>query len=216
MKLGITIMLIFFSVLLGGCQIGKEVVPSEMHPSDLPDERAFQDEFTREFLQSVEETRPGYYPFLSKTGKYKMDFPADAVIGKQGYTLKESHFEALIGGIEGKMFAGFTLFYHGENDLENIEIHLDWFQGRIGKKLEYEVFENDHLRMYYKHFQRGNFDKNVAYVQNLQDSGSIEIIFTVECTTFNDCNESHVDRIQQDFLNWIKSIKFINEYDSID
>src|SRR5699024_3922117 len=95
MKVDTRLILIFLMILLGGCQIGKEVKPSELHPNDLPDERAFQDEFTREFLQSVEETRPGYYAFLSKTGKYEMDFPAGGIISKPAYEIRNRSFEYL-------------------------------------------------------------------------------------------------------------------------
>ena len=93
MKPGARLILIFLMILLGGCQIGKEVKPSEMHPNDLPDERAFEDEFTRDFIQSVDETRPGYYPFLSKTGKYKMDFPAGGDIIKRAYSINNDSYE---------------------------------------------------------------------------------------------------------------------------
>ena len=85
MKRSIALILILF-ILLVGCQ--KELKPSEMNHNDLPDERAFQDEFTRDFLQSIDETRPGYYPFLSRTGKYNMDFPASGVISKIFIVLK--------------------------------------------------------------------------------------------------------------------------------
>ena len=197
--------------------MGKELKPSEMNPNDLPDERAFQDEFTREFLQSVEETRPGYYPFLSKTGKYKMDFPRDGHIGKQAYSIRKTNFEFIVGGISGTTKAGFTLVFHGENDKANVEDHLNRFKKRIGKDdFDFIINEGSESTIYHYHFNRNNFDKNVAYIQNLKSTGGIEIILTVNCATIDNCHNREADVLHQKFLNWIKSIKFINVDENID
>jgi hypothetical protein len=56
----------------------------------------FKDDFTRSFIQSIEETSPGYYPFLSATGRYEMDFPEDTIIfGEPAYSLEKERFESL-------------------------------------------------------------------------------------------------------------------------
>ena len=47
----------------------QDIKLSEMNPEDLPDVRAFEDEFTRGILQSTEETRSGYYPFFIRDEK---------------------------------------------------------------------------------------------------------------------------------------------------
>src|SRR5699024_12315518 len=85
--------------------------PSDMKEEDLPDVRAFNDEFTREFLQSTEETEEGFYPFLSKTGKYKMDFPAGGVIDDRSYLVKESDHEEIHISIEDETGFGMDVIY---------------------------------------------------------------------------------------------------------
>src|SRR5699024_9847094 len=83
-------------ILLGGCQADKDETstnPTEIDKGDLPDVHAFEDEFTRDFLQSTEETRDGYYHFVSGTGKYKMDFPSSGVIGDRSYIKKKNEYE---------------------------------------------------------------------------------------------------------------------------
>ena len=204
----IALILIFFT-LLTGCQ--KELKPSEMNPNDLPDERAFEDEFTREFLQSAEETRPGYYPFLSKTGKYKMDFPAGGVITKQPYTLKKSNFEFLSIGIlnPDESEARISLTYYSENQKDKLDLHLNQFQGRIGKDIDFEAIEKDNATIFYSNFQRNNFNNYVAYIQRNNESGGIELLYSNRCVTSNGCNE---DGAQRKAINdWIESVEFIKD-----
>src|SRR5690625_7276960 len=70
-----------------------------METGDLPEVRAFQDDFTRSFLHSTEETRPGYYPFLSGTEAFKLDFPAEGKLGEKSYNIREKNYEAIMIGV---------------------------------------------------------------------------------------------------------------------
>ena len=211
MKRIIAVIAILLIVLFGGCQMKKDVKPSEMSPNDLPDERAFQDEFTREFLQSAEETRPGYYPFLSKTGKYKMDFPAGGLIDNLGYTIKKSNFEFLDVGItyNDQTGANLTLTYYHENKINDIDNHLSWFQGRLGEPYDLEVYENETHNIYYSGFERSNFNYQVAYIQNKEGAGGIELIYFIKCPN-NDCHGLNLLN-KQEFLDWMNTIEFIND-----
>src|SRR5699024_2142145 len=89
---------LFVSVLIiliiGGCGLMEKDV-AEMDPKDLPDVRAFQDDFTREFMTSIEPVEDGYYEFESKTGGYTMKFPENASIDKGYYERKKDTFELL-------------------------------------------------------------------------------------------------------------------------
>ncbi|SDC91692.1 hypothetical protein SAMN05421663_10580 [Terribacillus halophilus] len=64
----------------------KSTSPSEMEPKELPDVPALQDEFTRDFIQSEEPVKEGYYPFKSGTNNFTMDFPEDMIIIERGYS----------------------------------------------------------------------------------------------------------------------------------
>lgn len=82
-------------ISLGGCQMNDQneireqvdenqenLLPKDMDPLDLPEEKVFQDEFTRSFLQSKEESRPDHYLFLSKNGVFEMDLHKDSKISE--------------------------------------------------------------------------------------------------------------------------------------
>src|SRR5699024_9022676 len=100
-RIGILIMVLI--TLLGGCQADKDETitnPSEIDKEDLPDVHAFEYEFTRKFLQSTEETEEGFYSFLSKTKKYKMDFPGGGVIDDRMYSVTKNVHEEVTISIE--------------------------------------------------------------------------------------------------------------------
>src|SRR5699024_10845192 len=79
-------------IFLSGCQLSnespsaqpkdeqKELKPADMDDEDLPDMGAFQDEFTRGFLQSTEETRTGYYPFYQGQVLIRWIFPQREIL----------------------------------------------------------------------------------------------------------------------------------------
>ena len=192
MKPGMALILIFLIVLLVGCQ--KELKPSEMHPNDLPDERAFQDEFTREFLQSVEETRPGHYSFLSKTGRYKMDFPGEGVINKHSYIINNKSHETfnLTYIDEDNIKIELSLAYYIESYKEDMDINIAFFQGRLGVDEKFEITDTDNRTIYYTDYNISKYYKHAAYIQNDLSPGGIEMIVTIHCNdeSLNNCNNN--------------------------
>lgn len=126
-KHNLMIILLMSIILLVGCQLNKKadtegeksaksVEPKYMETEDYPDVSAFQDEFTREFLQSTEETRQGYYPFLSGTEGFELDFPTEGKLGERSYNIKNKSFEALminVGNEESNIVHNITVNYYG-------------------------------------------------------------------------------------------------------
>ena len=192
--------------------MGKELKPSERNPDDLPDERAFQDEFTRAFLQSIDETRPGYYPFLSNTGRYKMDFPAGGDIIKRAYSINNDSYEFINANyfFNDDTIAFFQLKFFSENDTEKLAFHLDILQGRLSKKLNFEIHNYSDIEIYYDSFQRNDFDYHVAYIQNISKSstGGIEFVYSIDCKENSCTGENSLSK--QHFLEWVQTIEFIN------
>ena len=204
MKRIIAVIAILLIVLFGGCQMKKDVKPSEMSPNDLPDERAFQDEFTREFLQSTEETRPGYYPFLSKTGKYKMDFPADGIVNKKVYGSVRGYESYSVSILSG---AYYTLHFDNSRALENLPYFLDAFQGRVGHNVEFNILEDDNKVIYYTYFHDNDYEEHVAYLHRNNGDGGLEIVYTLDCLEEYNCHDPNAPE-KEEILKWIKTIEF--------
>lgn len=186
--------------------------PSEMNPEDLPDVRAFQDEFTREFLKSTEESREGYYPFLSGTGKYEMDFPAEGIIGEEGYTEKDNGIENYMAGVElegGGMLI--TAVYNTIMNKETEEQNLNRIEKSIGEDLDFEKKSLEDRTIYFaEYFLEDEDDYFVAYIQNQNDVGGVELDFSIDSSVANDQNN-----LKEDIKKIVKSVKFIESEEKV-
>lgn len=187
--------------------------PAEMDPEDLPDVRAFQDEFTREFLQSTEETRDGYYPFLSGTGRYEMDFPAGGIIGEKSYAEKEKGYEGLLLGVyeENGFESSININYYSHHKLGEENDTLDLLESRLDMELEFHEKEDDHKYIYYSYFEYEDDESFgvAANVVNKLGTGAIQIVYTTGCET-NEGYSTGKDEMKQKMDIWFNSIKFIN------
>ncbi|NBJ71422.1 MULTISPECIES: hypothetical protein [Clostridia] len=180
--------------------------PSEMNPEDLPDVRAFQDEFTRGFLQSTEETRPGYYPFLSGTGKYEMDFPANGVISERAYSLEKKRFEAI--AISDKINSSLIkVNYYSFIDSPSTAMRT--LEQRLNMELNFEKKEMESHDIYTAPFQ---YDEGTyGYVASLiskEKNGEIQIVYSAECNKNKTPCIDAKKKDQEKMRNWLKSINF--------
>ncbi|MEC5422974.1 hypothetical protein QGM71_05610 [Virgibacillus sp. C22-A2] len=182
--------------------------PSEMNPEELPDVRAFEDEFTRRFLQSTEETRPGYYPFLSGTGKYEMDFPSVGIMGEKGYAVKNDTSEGYLIGIDNQndSESSINVNYDEFKGIKEVDSYLENLEQRLGLKVEFEKYEDDNKVLYFSDYKRSKDISNyVGYVQNKKQNGGIELIYKTKCAdTVEECEQS-----MEAIVDWMKSINFI-------
>src|SRR5699024_11960646 len=137
---------------------------SEIDKEDIPYLHAFYDAFTRKFLQSTEKTRDKYYPFLSGTGKYKMDFPAEGVIGQKAYFIKEKRYEEFPIHIKTETGSKVRINYYSDDTLELLKENLNAFKKRLGYDGDFERQKGDNQSLYYAHYERNGFRNYVGYV----------------------------------------------------
>lgn len=165
--------LIVIAFLLGGCQMSnEELLPKDMNPADLPEGRAFEDEFTRSFLQSTEEMMPGYYPFLAMNGKYTMGFPKEGLTNKADYASRE-HQESLgftIWNEDADITSSVSVRYFGDlnpgfedSKLETLETMTDT------TKLNFEEIEGEDQTLYIAPFQSEKKTKKLKIFMDMQD-----------------------------------------------
>ena len=207
-------MILLVAIVLGGCQMGdsdSNQKPSDMHNEDLPDVKAFNDEFTRDFLQSVEETEEGFYPFLSGTGKYKMDFPAGGVIDDKMYTNRDDVHEDVPISIEDDTGFGMSVLYFSDDNKKLLEDNLEAFKTRLGYEGEFEKLEKSNRTIYYANQEDDVFRTYAAYILNGKNSGAIEVIYNIDCQDEKEeiC-EKNKESDKERALKWIESVEFIN------
>ncbi|TKD70793.1 hypothetical protein [Pseudalkalibacillus hwajinpoensis] len=214
MRLSISL-LIILSLFLGGCQELNDkhtTDPENLDPEELPQVRAFEDEFTRGFLQSTVESKEGYYPFLSDTGNYEMNFPAGGVIGEKGYYVQKGTEKYSIGIEYNKFNARINIKYYQFMKNEYLESRLQTLEESFGIPLQFQEKKLDGRSLqkaFYKD-EDGYFGV-VAMIQNIENSGAIEVTTVSECSN----NDTECDQVIQDtkdvLYKWMESIKFIKK-----
>src|SRR5690625_2637212 len=117
-KILLSLLILF---LLGSCNVLGQKEVAEMDPANLPDVIAFQDDFTREFMSSLEEVEDGYYLFESKTGGYTMMYPENAKMN-QGYFERNGNT--------------FEIIRYGEGEATNEFLYYTTFTFEEGKRTE--------------------------------------------------------------------------------
>src|SRR5699024_5644149 len=165
---------IFIIMLLGGCQLmenSEAQKPSEMNEEELPDVQAFEDEFTRDFLQSTGETEEGFYPFLSGTGKYKMDFPAGGLIDDKSYSKRKNGYEEVHISIEDDTGFGMDVHYYSHHTKDGLDTFLDNFKGRLGYDEEFEKLSKNDKTLYFAQYERYGTRTFAGYILNDSKTG---------------------------------------------
>src|SRR5690625_4230271 len=151
MRLFIFSCAIFF-LLLAGCHL-METDITKMDPKKLPDVIAFQDDFTREFMGSIDEVEEGFYLFQSKTGKYTMMYPANAKMQKTFYGFTGENYEKLrfAGGDEEVTGTTFTvdLSFKHNKDTIRLDTHLSVVSMGIRYQGDFEKIETDDTDIYF-------------------------------------------------------------------
>ena len=184
--------------------------PSEMSPDKLPDGQAFEDEFTRGFLQSTNETRPGYYPFLSGTGKYEMDFPFDATIDQHGYALKDKDYEGLFIGVDaGEIKSSIRLNFSSLHEKGRENTILDMINHQFNDELLFDEFTSNGSTLYLSYFQDDEtYFGYAGYLQNEAESGGIRILYESECILDKEECEGIIAEAKDMMKQQIESIQF--------
>lgn len=209
--------IVSISLVLGGCQMGQgneeSTNPSEMSKKDVPNVRALQDEFTRNFIQSTEEVEKGYYLFLSGTKQYSMLFPKEGAI-HPGYSVKDNQYEGfLMSDInENGTDSQIKVNYYANESMENVKEVLEILKGRVDQPLNFEKITTENSEIHYAQFE---FDPDVfglaALIVNLNGDGSVQIVYDTQCTeNKSECQAVKTEETDK-MIKWIQSIKFVDK-----
>ncbi|WLR61488.1 hypothetical protein [Guptibacillus hwajinpoensis] len=186
--------------------------PAKVDAENLPSVRAFEDKFTREFLQSIEETRDGYYPFKSKTNHYVMDFPEGGLVGERGYSLQDNS-ESYLVGVEGEdTDSQISIKYLGFMKHEFKDSRIETLIDSSEATLKFDTKDLDDRSISTAFFKEDNgYFGYVGLIQNSIGNGAVEVTYTSECKENVSKCEEVMNREKNIILDWIHSIKFINE-----
>jgi hypothetical protein len=205
---------LFILFLLGGCNVLGQKDISEMDPADLPDVIAFQDDFTREFMSSLEEVEDGYYLFESKTGGYTMMYPENAKMDEIYYEMPGDAFEAIQFG-EDEGANDFQYFvrsiYESGSRVGDVDSLLGMLSEDTNYHGEYRRIESENKTIYFATSQYVTKSKGsttnqffAAIMSNHSDQ-AISMRYNI---LNNKDIEIDLDHVQDEVLNIMESIEF--------
>ncbi|PGK31128.1 hypothetical protein CN902_09100 [Priestia megaterium] len=197
-----------------------------INESRYPNVRAFNDHFTREFLNKDKKVDDGFYEFKSKTGQYTMWFPEEYQVlhkNREDYAVNNDSYESWWAvyneEVEGKTQANYIKTEFLTSNPADESIHVEaLFKRRFGLSVPNKV-ENSQTRIYYQsayiYFKgtekRVIVDKKkhipntyLAYVADKRSNKIVQISFD----SSDKYKSSDEEKKQEWFLKMLKNIHF--------
>ncbi|WP_273126878.1 hypothetical protein [Bacillus weihaiensis] len=192
----------------------------EVDSMELPNTKAFQDEFTRSLLDSPEEVEEGYYLFKSDTGGYSMLWPKDAVTdGPPFYQRTQDGFEKIIFDEideEKNYHYSFSTTYSTYGD-KVLDSSLSLLSSSIGYKGDYEKIETNKTFIYYGKSQKKLNTENrsttsyrfFSYIVSKESQKGLEFVYIAKCLDEKStkCN-LNVEEEEKKALRYMRYVSF--------
>lgn len=181
---------------------------------------ALQDDFTKEFISSKEETEEGYYTFESGVSGYTMLYPVNAVMDQTYYQYRDTKYEAILFGEERKE----------ENYSYSVVGHFDdreateWIEGNlellIGSEKsitpedfeKYKIEDND---IYFAEYRRNINDSEngyyitfLGYVKSRTSDKAISLDYSSTCMSKTEKCKLKLDQERERAKKIFHSVRF--------
>ncbi|CAM4006291.1 hypothetical protein [Mesobacillus zeae] len=185
--------------------------------SNLPKTVAFQDEFTRGFMDSTKEVEDGYYLFKSKTGGYTMLFPKHAKIATFGFEQSGDELETFSFGEvrnEENISLKWKVLYENMPRTRDVESNLAFLSDSYGYKGDYTQFKQEGKTYYYakkvKNIEGKEVNTFLYLIKNDSDDKAISYSMKYICTDSKKPCKVDQQTMEAEAERLIKSIKFLD------
>ncbi|MDQ0231215.1 hypothetical protein [Metabacillus malikii] len=206
-------------IFAGGCTMKKEVEPMEW-----PKTPAFQDEDTRQMLDSTKEVQEGYYLYTSKTGGYTMLWPVDAKL--DSYDNKGDTYEKIILSANSMVD---NYFYEIRTTFDNSapESYIDNFLSNLSESLqytgEYKEIKVNNFSIYFakkkslietSDGRQYTIYHYFSYIRDNQTNQGFEYTYAINCSDDERIKECKINESEQEerALMLMKSISLKKVY----
>ncbi|PAD21164.1 hypothetical protein [Terribacillus saccharophilus] len=183
---------------------------------EFPEVAAFEDEFTRSFLESTETTREGYYSFVSKSNSFKMDFPQDMIINEESHTVEpddRGEYIYMEYNPEGSkdLYAVRTIQY--TNFMTDEANSKKQISNSLDLELEFnEISLNNDQKLQLADFEYDEEISGIAALISNSKNQELQIIADIQCgeSTQSDTCTSKKEKEKEKIMEWLETIEFIN------
>lgn len=196
---------------------GKESLsPSEMDPNDLPDVPAFQDEYTREYMQSTEQVKDGYYPLISKTNSFTLHFPEDMVIDDTSNAQPDKQYESLIFHYEANNIAVMDEYIiHYLSSMSDVESSKDYISRGSSEETLFEKMESDYENQYIEIAEENPNDSTLTLLALIWNDNKQQIQVSTSITCRQDTEQDKCASLKEEerkkVIDVFKSIKLLDD-----
>ncbi|GAB3803727.1 hypothetical protein GCM10028868_30790 [Virgibacillus kimchii] len=187
---------------------------SEMDPADLPDVFAFQDDFTREFISSLDEVEDGYFLFESKTGGYTMKYPENARMDKGYYERSGDYFEDIQFGESEETNEheyGVRATYNEGDSASEFKRLKGVFEARTSYEGDYESIEYDNKTIHFATSEYFNQDGEIIsynFLGIIMSNYSDQSVSMAYMTDKDSVGDIDLEVIQEKAMKIMESIEF--------
>ncbi|MEB4860584.1 hypothetical protein [Priestia megaterium] len=207
------------TILIGGIWMGNE--------TRYPNVPAFNDHFTREFLEKDKKVDDGFYEFKSKTGQYTMWFPEEYQLiheNKEDYSLNGNAYERWVASSENSFNNKNGISYINvelaEKVKENEEVNVESLFKKNLHVNQPKKIETAHISIYYDSvytYFKGTEEKvvknNIKYVPNtyvayIADENTDKVIELYYKYTGDHLTEKQGEKQEKFIFKMLKSVKF--------
>ncbi|WP_157663752.1 hypothetical protein [Sutcliffiella horikoshii] len=214
MKKSMLLGLISSVLLIGGCGMKLDTNGSQGVEGE-PNSIAFNDEFTKDFLESSDEVVKGHYLFKSQTEGYTVYFPKNASMDKAAYERAGDEFEA-VGFVENDENENLSFYYNINYDdqprANDIEFKLDMFDTYLDYTGDFEEYTKDSVTYYYSEnvfdFEGKKSFQYFAYIKPEIENKGINFIGSVTCIDYEQPCKQDSNEVKDKVLNIMHSIDF--------
>ncbi len=199
-----------------GCQESEEFVtdPELLAPQELPDVPALKDEFTREFITSVEQTEGGYYPFESGTHQYRFCIWGEGVVGQSSYSIEEERFEAIYIGVgKQQVNTRIRIEYYGDEVYPSLETSQFTLEGTVGEELAFTKEEMKNSALFLAPYKNDDPKRKgyVVIIDNPNRKESLWIRYSIELKDENNGKKAEIfEEETANFYKWLNTVEFMD------
>ncbi|MDQ0805319.1 hypothetical protein [Priestia megaterium] len=207
------------AILIGGIWMINE--------TRYPNVPAFNDHFTREFLEKDKKVDDGFYEFKSKTGQYTMWFPEEYQLiheNKEDYSLNGNAYERWVASSENSFNNKNGISYINvelaEKVKENEDINVESFFKKNLHVNKPKKMDTANVSIYYDSaytYFKGTEEKvlkdNIKYVPNtyvayIADKNTDKVIELYYKYTGDHLTEKQGEKQDKLIVKMLKSVKF--------
>ncbi|MEK3806754.1 hypothetical protein MHB63_09465 [Bacillus sp. FSL H8-0547] len=209
--------ILLLGIVLGitsGCGSSAGPGIEKTNQESIPDTEAFQDEFTREFMKSAEETEEGYYTFESKTKGYTILFPKNATVSVGDYSAEQDKLESLSFGEEllSEKISYFIKLDYEDNEItDEIGTKLKLLSSGTDYEGEYKKIEKGDKVIYLSDDGPKNKDYYylLAYVKSTASNKAIRFSYVSNCNVEEKNCELITEKTEERINQILYSIGFV-------